>query len=199
VGGQVAPAGDAEPDSPSALRPTVRSCTAPNLRPARADAVATTLRATGAFPRRLREPVINLTSKPGDIRPRVSPKALRPRTAHASVSRSWEDSKMAQIGVWSKFSSKIIEKTHSLARICIRGLAVVAIVGTYGVGQVLGVMGVSGVVMTASTTPAQAWRGGWGGGWGRGGWGRGGWGRGGWGGGGRGCRGWRGGRCWWWW
>ncbi len=103
---------------------------------------------------------------------------------------------MALNDILAQLSSKSLEVTRKLGSVFVRGLAVVAIIGTYGLGQVASVMGVSGVVMTASTTPAQAWRGGWG----RGGWGRGGWGRGGWGwGGGRGCRGWRGGRCWWWW
>jgi hypothetical protein len=94
---------------------------------------------------------------------------------------------MAQMA--SKLSSKIIEKARSVARSFIRGLAIIAIVATYGLGHAVSVIGISGLAMTASTTPAQAWRGGRGG-WGRGGWGRGGWGRG---------RGWGGGRGWCYW
>ncbi len=83
---------------------------------------------------------------------------------------------MALIGISSKLNSKILETTHKLAQGCIRGLAVIAIIATYGVGHAVSVIGISGIAMTASTTEAQAWRGGWGRG--RGGWNRGGWGRG---------------------
>jgi hypothetical protein len=102
---------------------------------------------------------------------------------------------MASMTILRTLRSVISEKMRAIPRGFVRALAVVAIVLTYGVGQVA----VTGVMMTASTTSAQAWwrgRGwGWGHGWGRGGWG---WGRGwGWG-GGRGwcywhpyrCRGW---------
>jgi hypothetical protein len=78
---------------------------------------------------------------------------------------------MAPIGISSKLNSKILETAHKLSRGCIRGLAVVAIVASYGFGHAVSVIGISGIAMTASTTDAQAWRGGrgWGRGWGRGG------------------------------
>lgn len=59
-----------------------------------------------------------------------------------------------------------------LARGCVRIAAIVAIVTTYGLGQ-LGIIGASSLAITAaSTTPAHAWwRGrGWGRGWGWRGW-----------------------------
>jgi hypothetical protein len=62
-----------------------------------------------------------------------------------------------------KLTSKVLQISHLLARGCVRGLAVIAIVMTYGLGPGLAIMGVSGVAMTASTTPASAWwRRGWG-------------------------------------
>jgi hypothetical protein len=89
------------------------------------------------------------------------------------------------------------EMMQSAYRGCVRSLAVVAIVLSYGLAQGVSLVGISGLALTASTKQADAqwgwgWgRGGWGrGGWGRGGWGRGGWGRGGWGRGGWGRRGW---------
>jgi|SRR5271154_6124684 len=85
---------------------------------------------------------------------------------------------MAQSNIWSKLNSKVREKTHFAARVLVRAAAVAAIVGTYSLSTV-GVIGTTGVVLTASTTPAAAW---WRGGWRRGGWGGGwGWRRGGWG------------------
>ena len=47
----------------------------------------------------------------------------------------------------------------------IRGLAVVAVVGTYAASSVgthiLGAIGVTGVVLTTTATPAHAWHRGW--------------------------------------
>ena len=62
---------------------------------------------------------------------------------------------MALIEVLSKLRSKI-------SRGMIRGVAVLAIIFAYGLGQVA----VTGVMMTASTTSAQAWWRGRGRGWG---------------------------------
>ena len=64
--------------------------------------------------------------------------------------------------VWSKLRSKILEKTHGVSRGVLRGLAVLAIIFAYGLGQVA----VTGAMMTASTTSAQAWWRGRGRGWG---------------------------------
>ena len=59
--------------------------------------------------------------------------------------------------------SKMQSSFHRFGRLCTRGAAVVAIVAGFGVGQVATVVGVSGVFMTASSQPAQAWwRRGWG-------------------------------------
>jgi hypothetical protein len=92
---------------------------------------------------------------------------------------------MMKQGIWSKVSPKLLEISHGVGRVCVRGLAVVAIVATYGfsqglgiVGQSLGIVGITGLAMTASTTTADAGRRGWGRrgrGWGRRGWGRRGW------------------------
>jgi hypothetical protein len=49
--------------------------------------------------------------------------------------------------------SKILEKTHGVSRGLLRALAVMAIIFAYGLGQVA----VTGAMMTASTTSAQAW------------------------------------------
>jgi len=82
---------------------------------------------------------------------------------------------MAARQIWPKLSLAALRVSHGLARGCVRIVAVAAIVMTYGLGQ-LGVVGVSGLAMTAaSTTSAQAWwrgrrgffRRGW---WGRRGW-----------------------------
>jgi len=83
---------------------------------------------------------------------------------------------MVPIAIWSELRSKILEKTHGFSRGLIRGLAVVAIIVTYGLGQAA----ITGAMITASTTSADAWYRGRGRGWGyRGrGWGyrgRGGW------------------------
>ena len=85
---------------------------------------------------------------------------------------------MTKLGIWSKVRPTLVGISHGLRRACIRGLAVVAIVASYGVSQGLGIVGITGLAMTASTTPADAgYRRGWGRrGWGRG-WGRRGWGR----------------------
>jgi hypothetical protein len=84
---------------------------------------------------------------------------------------------MALIEVLSNLRSKF-------ARGFLRGLAVLAIIFAYGLGQIA----VTGAMMTASTTSAQAWwRGGRGWGWRGGGWR-----------GGRGW-GWRGGGGWCYW
>jgi len=83
---------------------------------------------------------------------------------------------MTKQGIWSKVSPTLLGISQGLRRACIRGLAVVAIVTTYGVTQGLGVVGITGLTMGATTTSADAgWRGR---GWGRRGWGRRGWRRG---------------------
>jgi hypothetical protein len=86
---------------------------------------------------------------------------------------------MTPIDVWYKLRSKILEKTRGVSRGLLRALAVIAIIAAYGLGQVA----VTGFMMTASTTSAQAWWRGRGWGWrGRGwrgrGWGYRGWRRG---------------------
>jgi hypothetical protein len=60
---------------------------------------------------------------------------------------------MALIDVWSTLRSKILEKTHGVSRGLLRVIAVMAIIFAYGLGQVA----VTGAMMTASTTSAQAW------------------------------------------
>ena len=75
---------------------------------------------------------------------------------------------------------KVARIASSFARICIRAAAVVGVVMIYGFGLISGA-GVSGLALTAvSTTPAEAY----GGGYRRGYWGRRGW----WSRGGRGTR-----------
>jgi hypothetical protein len=70
---------------------------------------------------------------------------------------------MAPTEIWSNLRTHILEKTHGFARGCARVMAVAIIVATYGLGHTVGVIGVTGVAMTATSTPAQAWRGrGWG-------------------------------------
>jgi hypothetical protein len=72
-------------------------------------------------------------------------------------------------------TGNVLSKVRSFI---VRGLAVVAVVATYAIGnigaQIATSVGVSAVALTSTATPANAWwrRGGWGG-WGRRGWGRG--------------------------